>query len=364
MLFSWFLRNEKQEVSPEITQVYLELSTFCNLSCRTCIRSSIIDLKPSHLPLELVKKIVPMLSRLKNLRRIVLLGFGEALCNPDIKKILICLRKLGAEITLVTNAIYLTEEMSEFLVSLPVNELFVSWDDDILGGPKVIRPGAEADIFRNNVEGILSIRNRKKSELPLIGLEIVAARSNYKNIRKTIKYGRGIGIEKFVVTGLYPYSAEMKDEILYAVDGKPRVRLSRLLWRDMKRHDIRAADHRADKNRRCPFIEKGTVFITSDGDIAPCPELAYSHSAYYFGSKRFHRKKRFGGVSGSSIKKIWDSDEFTTFRNKFSYFDFPDCSTCYEPDRCYHRTVDATDCYRNDTPCGECLWAKNIVICP
>jgi len=26
--------------------------------------------------------------------------------------------------------------------------------------------------------------------------------------------------------------------------------------------------------------------------------------------------------------------------------------------------MDEEDCYGNRTPCGECLWAKGIIVCP
>ena len=364
MLFSWTLRNEQQQVSPDIQQVYLELSTFCNLSCRTCVRNSIVDFQPSYMSQENIKKILPMLSALGKLERIVLLGYGEALCNPAVKEILTLLRELQTRIVLVTNATFLTEEMSAYLVHLPLDEIFVSWDDDIRGETRLVRPNADASVFKKNVEGFIRIRNKAGLTHPLLGLEIVAMRGNYQHIRDTIKYGAAEGIEKFIVTGLFPYSDEMKDEILYAVFDKPDIRLKKILRREMKKYDLRVAENKADTNRRCPFIENGTIFITSNGDVSPCLELAYRHGAYYFGSLRMHDKFNIGSINDSSIEAIWNSETFESFRSKFPHYDFPDCSTCYEPDRCYHRTEEVLDCYHNQTPCGECLWAKDIVLCP
>ena len=89
--FNLVFRFEKQSVSTRITQVYIELSTHCNLSCRSCVRNSIVDFKKIHFSPALMQKLVPMLKKLQ-LERIVLLGFGEALCNPDIKSLLKSLR--------------------------------------------------------------------------------------------------------------------------------------------------------------------------------------------------------------------------------------------------------------------------------
>jgi MoaA/NifB/PqqE/SkfB family radical SAM enzyme len=156
----------------------------------------------------------------------------------------------------------------------------------------------------------------------------------------------------------------MEDWILYEKREKPPVRLDRLLKNLSRKIDIRLARQRADGERACPFIQKGSLFITARGDAAPCPELAYTHRARYFGNERVHGRYLLGNILDRSIEQIWDSEEYIELRKQFLYYDFPDCSYCYRPDLCYHRTAEGRDCFHNPTPCGECLWSKGIVICP
>lgn len=361
--FNLVFRTEKQDVSPRITQVYLEMSTHCNLSCRSCVRNSIVDFKNSHFSPELMRRVLPMLKKLR-LDRIVLLGFGEALCNPDIKHLLKSLRTLKTKIVLVTNAAFLSEEMSSYLVNLPLDEIYVSWDDDIDGGVNINRKGIKADLFRMNIEILLKLKNISHDERPRIGMEMVATKSNYHLIPQAIAYGSSVGIDKFIVSNIFPYSKEMGKEILYDIGSKPPVNLKKYLSKEIKNSNVVTANQSVDITRRCPFIEKGTIFITATGEVSPCPELAYTHPAFYFGSDRMHNRFIVGNMINQSIQSVWDNKQFSEFRKNFVHYDYSDCSFCYQPDRCGMRTDESVDCFCNTTPCGECLWAKDIVICP
>ncbi len=362
-LFSWMERTERQDVSDEITQVYVELSTHCNLACRTCVRHSIENFRPRHFSRALMRRLVPMLKGLPELRRIVLLGFGEALCNPDFTFHLTALRKTGAEIVLVTNAHFIDAEIAGFLAALPVDELWLSWDDDPAAAPRN-RRGADAGSFSGKVSLVREARERAGSSRFLLGMEIVAMKSNFRALPSIVNFGTAAGIERFIVSNVFPYTEVMQDEILYTLTGRPERVTASALKGISRAANVTVAGMSSDVTRRCPFIERGTVFITAEGDIAPCPELAYTHPAWYFGSRRTHGKLHFGAITRASLASIWNSREFRDFRNNFAYFDFPDCSLCREPDMCWHRTVQNRDCYGNSAPCGECLWAKGIVLCP
>ena len=193
---------------------------------------------------------------------------------------------------------------------------------------------------------------------------MVATKSNHQLLAGTIAYGYAAGIERFIVSNLYPYSESAAREILYDTSSKPIINLKKSLRREIKRYGVRTANQDASLNRACPFIERGTVFVSARGDIAPCPELAYTHPAFYFGHKRMHNRFIVGNLYKHAIHEVWHDPAFAGFREKFIYFDFPNCAYCYRPDLCYQRTVEDLDCYWNATPCGECLWAKDIVICP
>jgi len=359
--FRWFSDDCGQEVSSDIKQVYLELTTKCNLSCKTCVRNSIIDFKPQDMQEKIFNAIYKELKKISTLERIVLLGFGEALFHPKFFSFLEKLKKINCKIVLITNALILSKKNSQRLLQSPPDEIYFSWDDDIQGNEIKIRTGNNADKFKENLEYFLNLSQTAEIKT---GLEIVASKYNYKSIQEIIDYARSINIQEIIITNLFPYTEDVKEQILYSINSKSKKTLKRFKKGKNKNLQIRIADEFADRDRKCPFIERGTVFITSTGNVATCPELAYDHHAYYLGSKRLHQKKYFGNILKFSLEEIWKDEKFVAFRNNFISYEFPDCTLCVAQDNCWHRSDDLQDCYYNDTPCGECLWAKNIVICP
>ncbi|MCX7678818.1 MAG: SPASM domain-containing protein [Spirochaetes bacterium] len=304
-----------------------------------------------------------MLRNLPALQRIVLLGFGEALCNPLFIDHLTALKSCNAKIVLVSNAHFINAKIAEFLVKLPIDELWISWDDDPTT-PATIRRNISPTAIKEKIAAIVKTRNAHTTSLPKLGMEIVAMRTNATALSKIINFGKNIGIEQFIISNLFPYSESLQSEILYSQFTIPEIMLSAIVPKILAGLPARIAHQNADTLRCCPFIEKGTIFITAMGNIAPCLELAYTHPAWYFGSKRMHRALYFGNIRNTDLDNSWNCPQFADFRKKFEYYEFPDCSLCHQPNMCWHRTVDIKDCYGNETPCGECLWAKNIIICP
>ncbi len=356
--------TERKYVSPVIRQAYLELSTHCNFSCVTCARNSMTDLVREHMSMRNFMNGVRSLRDIPSLERIVLLGYGEALCHPRIEEMLSALHGLGVRLVLVTNGRLLSREIITLLVSLKIEKLYISWDDDFQDESVKIRHWKTGDDFLEIIGSITDEKRRCGSGLPVIGVELVARRGNVFRMRNIIRTIAAAGAERFIVSNLFPYSLSLNEEILYSANGGYPVNLKRVLKPLLRDLECTIANQSAGIPRCCPFIEKGTVFITASGNIAPCPELSHSHRAYYFGSGRLHARFTAGSLRRKTLREIWENADFIRLRRSFNYYEFPDCNNCYMPDECYHRGVEHSDCYANHTPCGECLWARGIVICP
>ncbi len=362
--FAWMTRTERQHVSPAVRQAYLELSTHCNFSCVTCARNSMTDLVREHMSAKVFSRTLRSLRDIQGLERVVLLGYGEALCHPRIEEMLIALRGLRVRLVLVTNGRLLTKRHIKLLVTLGIEELYISWDDDFEDGSERIRHWKDGGEFLEIVREFDAEKRRMQSHFPVLGVELVARKGNVFRLRSIIKTIAAAGVRRFIVSNLFPYSQSLTDEILYSDESRKSINLKRIIRPFFGSHECTVANQDSGIPRCCPFIEKGTVFITASGDVAPCPELSHTHPAYYFGSERLHARFKAGTLLKKSLAEIWLSPDFIRLRRSFHYYEFPDCSNCYRPDECYHRGVEHSDCYANHTPCGECLWAKGIVICP
>ncbi len=363
--FSQFIYFHKQRVAEEVSQLYLELSTHCNLSCRTCVRRSIEDFSHIHLSDLLLNKLLQSVNRLPGLKRIVLLGFGEALCHPRCAEILTVLGGTGRRLVLVTNGHLLNREICERLVALPVQEVYISWDDPVIkkGEAAGIRTGADLEEVREGVERLHRLKKQNAAAFPRLGMEIVAVKGNLVQIPEMIRFWQRRGVERFILTHLFPYQEEMASEILY---DAPATTDLREIVSGIKglRHRIICADWFPGSRRTCPFIERGSLFVRVDGRVAPCPELAYTHNAYYWGRHRPHYACLRGDLHNEPLDRIWQQEEFAELRRTFAGYFFPDCIHCYHPELCAHRMGPDGDCFANGVPCGECLWSRGLIRCP
>jgi Fe-coproporphyrin III synthase len=359
MFFKHGGKNHKNTVSEHPTQLYLELSTLCNLSCLTCVRNSVIDFQAANFTLSMLDDLIKSISAMKTLKRVVLLGYGEALCNPHIHDILRLLGKTGLPLCLVTNGQLLSSEFIDILIELPVHEVFISWDE--YGDSDRIRIGSDTGRIR---AAIGELRRRRNGRFPLIGTEIVALRSNRESLRNIASASVAAGGERIIVTNVFPYSEQMNCEALFAYKARPDFDIRSQVSESESLVETTVANQVIGDERSCPFIEKGTLFVTAQGDVAPCIELAHTHTAWYFNARRTHFKSSFGNIMHKTLSEIWALKDFADFRERFAHYDFPDCLKCSRPYMCRHRMTIEGDCFRNGFPCGECLWARGAVRCP
>jgi MoaA/NifB/PqqE/SkfB family radical SAM enzyme len=120
------------------------------------------------------------------------------------------------------------------------------------------------------------------------------------------------------------------------------------------------------KVRRCPYVEKSTAYVRSDGMVAPCLEFAYSHPAYINMHVKNVRAVTFGNLKEENIDEIWNKKPYVNFREirrKISE-NIPWCGDClYSSLGCYFTKTNSSDCYANEPGCNECFYSANLVQC-
>lgn len=118
--------------------------------------------------------------------------------------------------------------------------------------------------------------------------------------------------------------------------------------------------------RRCDFVEDGSVFITSDGGVHPCYFLWHAYSCHLDGQRKIVRPQRFGCVLEQPLEDIWRSAEYRRFRQEVCAYDYPDCSSC-TMGPCDDMTGEMgpfeADCHGVTVPCGHCPWCLGGLQC-
>ncbi|MCL4370971.1 MAG: radical SAM protein [Chloroflexi bacterium] len=368
---------------PPLTKVYVEPTSGCNLSCRTCVRNSWSE-PLGAMSMATYKGLIDGLREVPSLRKISFWGFGEPLLHPDIVRMVAMASGLGIETQVITNALLLDSEMAEGLVAAGLDSLVVSIDGASPEAYTEVRTGADLGLVKRNVGLLRKARRHSPRHNPEIGIEFVVMRRNVNELRHLRRLASSLGASFIVLTNVLPYTEEMKDEILYGLSAGsfspshrskwwPEVMLPRM---DIRRESceplLALLDYSNAPNMPqprfdgtagyCRFVNEGSAVVAWDGGVSPCVALMHSYPCYVIGRKKEIRRFVLGNVGEERIADIWRRDEFVRFRDLVQRFDFSPCSDC---GGCNLAESNEEDCFGNTFPvCGDCLWAHGVIQCP
>ena len=117
-------------------------------------------------------------------------------------------------------------------------------------------------------------------------------------------------------------------------------------------------------DKRCEFIESGSVFISWYGDVHPCHFLWHKFVSYISGWKKYVNPISFGNLKENSLKEIWNKPEYINFRKDVASYEYPVCSNCsLAPCDYIYSEIFEQDCYTNTIPCCDCQWCLGLFNC-
>lgn len=351
---------------PDVRKVYLEVTTRCNLACRTCVRNAWGE------PLEDMTdatfgRVLEGMRELPELREVIFGGYGEPFAHPRLLDYLAAVKDLGVRVTVCTNGTMLDEERAQALVEIGVDVLSVSVDGAC---PEIfadIRRGADLRSVVENVEALNRIKRERGRPLPRIQLEFVALKRNVDDLPALPELARRLEANRVLVTHVLPHTPEMAADALYGRDETPPLPLSPgwalnvggwLLWGivELPRMNWGA-------ERRCRFITGRALVVGWDGGVSPCYALSHSYPYYIFGRRKNVTRYVLGNVHEKGLAEIWMANDYIRFRAEVRHFNFPSCVDCHLRDTC--DIAESNDgCWGWCPSCADCLWAQDIVRCP
>jgi MoaA/NifB/PqqE/SkfB family radical SAM enzyme len=310
-------------------------------------------------------------------------GFGEPLAHRDIVSMITQAKALGARVELITNGTLLDEALARQLIAARLDVLWVSLDGTTPESFADVRLGAALPQILDNVMRFRDLRDRSYYPVPELGIAFVAMKRNIAQLPDLLVLSRWLGAAHVKVTNVLPYTADLRDEILYwriLMDGDcppspgvPHVMLPKININDVTRRPLYHVlnSHRtityADYNLqslhdRCPFVEGGTLAIAWDGGVSPCLPLMHDHVSYVDRYERHSRRYTVGNVNDDDLIDVWQQTDYLAFRRRVREFEFAPCTSC---GGCQLLEANEEDCIGNTFPtCGGCLWAQGVIQCP
>jgi len=351
--------------SPDVQKVYIEPTTHCSLSCRTCVRNIWGD-QFANMSMETFHQLVQSMDNLPQLESVTFAGFGEPLIHPNILDMIELVRQRDLTVYISSSGLLLDEKMARELVRLGVERITVSIDGVKPETYEGVRGAMLAQVL-GNIHCLNEIKHELRALKPLVGIEFVALKSNQAEVADLVELAKSLSAARVLVSNVLAYTADMYDEILYGYEpqppfspgGWPAKVEDWIMWGSL---DLPRMYWSAE--RRCKFVQDRSAVIGWDGGVSPC--YALSHNYDYFALDGINKRvSRYvlGNVRDQSLADIWMSEEYARFRSDVRAFHFPSCPDCDLRDTCDLRE-DNEGCWGLNPSCADCLWAQDIIRCP
>jgi len=368
-----------------LKRVYVEITNKCNLNCATCMRN-VWNVKYGGMSVETFKRILSSLKDMPQKPEIFFGGYGEPLSHPNCLEMIELAKEAGHSVSLISNGILLTEQVTQKLVDLRLDKLWVSLDG---ASPECYLDVRLGDSLPLILENLSHLRMQKYKTfgfstwagVPKLGIAFVAMRRNIHDLNEVIKLGMRLGAVEFSVRNVLAHNTELLDENLYlrSMNVAPSAQMSPLIHlplMDINEKTIPALAEvlngmnrlelfggMMNQNRdQCPFVERGSLAIRQDGKVSPCLPLLYTHEHYLDTRKRTSKEYFVGDIHQSTLLNIWNDTEYLKLRKRLEDFDFSPCVFC---NSCELANENVEDCFGNIQPtCGGCLWAQGLIRCP
>ena len=343
--------------SDHINKIYIELTQHCNLSCRSCFRSGWTR-PPKHMTREVFAKVA---AEAHGIETAVIGGIGEPTAHPDFCEYSRLLEHENLELT--SNAYQWDAATLEAIVGL-YKKVTVSVDG--LPGSFLAARGFDFEVMAKNVRRLAAAKKAARAPLR-IHAQLVLSKDNLHEVSELVPMLREIGFGRLVISNLYPQTEQDKDKIVYLTHLDKSLRDFVSAWYpvgSMNQLPIKIPQTKFSAEHRCAFVEDGAVFITANGDVAPCFRFAHDGQEFVFGRKKRVLAKHFGNILHSSLEEIWHQKDYLTFRFQNYASRYPSCIDCDYVEFCDYVTTSEADCRANEPSCADCLWCRGLIECP
>jgi len=293
---------------------------------------------------------------------VVVGGVGEPTTHPDFCKYSQLLAHEDMELT--SNAYCWDEDVLHTIASF-YKKVTVSVD----GMPDSFSAarGFEFEAMADNVQRLIAAKKNAGLKVPLVHAQLVLSKDNMHDVRKLIPLLRKIGFGRFVISNLLPQTEQDKDKIVYTPYLSRELREFVNSWYPVASANqipIKIPRTKFSAEHRCAFVENEAVFITADGNVAPCYRFAHDGQEFVFDRKKKVLAVTFGNILNESLIDIWQRDDYLTFRYQNYASRYPSCVDCDYVECCDYITTSEADCRANEPSCADCLWCRELIECP
>jgi len=324
----------------------------CNLECKMCfqrndegaVRWALQDQEFSPDQWKLI------IDRVAQFAPTILWIGGEVLIYPRIVELLAYSKRKGLKVLIVTNGFFLAN-VAEKLVEIGVDLVTVSIDgSETLHN--AIRQNSQA--FTRAVEGIkavLAVRQARRSSLPIVTINHVITRHNYRQIFEFVTFARELGVDVVQFLGLIyldQTTMQCHREVLRsefsieaanidALDNSQYASGIDTTWLQEQINTLRETSPGFPALRFCPsgfedYIEAhygpdGLLPLAHQRCSAPWQKMTIQPNGDVIGCCKLPNLYT-GNVLNEDLESIWNGQAFRRFRQRIKQGPLPGCIRC------------------------------------
>jgi MoaA/NifB/PqqE/SkfB family radical SAM enzyme len=183
-------RDPSGDVGNLPLQLFLEVTTRCNLLCQKCLRNYSLDLKARDIPFSVVEQLGEFYEAAIQVNTF---GFGEMFLYRDLARLVEILKKQGCKVTGITNGTMISREDVAWMVRSHFDELTFSIDGATTETMRRLR-GADLNRIIEVLQFIKEEKNAQKVPVPRIVVNFVAQKDNLRELPDLVQLLSGLNI--------------------------------------------------------------------------------------------------------------------------------------------------------------------------
>jgi len=357
--------------SARLEKLYIELTNRCNFSCRMCFRNNFRG-EFGAMPDRVLDALLEQLKTLPDLQEALIGGIGEPLLHPRFREVVAALKHRGAVVEVQTNGVLIDDDLIDFLLREDIDRIITSYECGAVGH---VQATGLKDTISRLAERRRTLRGgHSRANHPRITLQWILTADTLERLVPEAREMVALGVNELILSNLLPMDESMAADSL--IFSPQTGRQDRVAWKnrgDILEPFIDALRYRAKvarpefhlrTERRCSFVDSNAAVIRHDGAVAPCYRLLHESREYYQGRWREVVPQLFGNILDDAVHQIWSNREFLWFRHQVANKLYPSCPDCELRDGCEYIADTTADCYANSPSCADCLWDRQILICP
>jgi len=275
------------------------------------------------MPLSMYRDISEYFDRVENIH---LQGWGEPLLNADIFDMIRMAKVKHCSVSLTTNGVNLTPEISGRLMKEGLDIIVLSAAGATKETHERIRCGSNFEQFVENIKVLADIKAKTKSGTPKIVLSFLMTKINYKELPDLVQLSKDMKVDELVATNLDYAPTSVLDDVRLFSCTKTNNGFNRVVERTIKqsRKDkipFRVYPLEMEEVVMCEMNPLRIVFLSHDGCVSPCVYLNMtkrgSLQRFFCGSSSVVQRVCFGNVRENDFMDIWETSDYQDFRKLY-----------------------------------------------